>query len=200
MSSRSRSRHRRGWMCASSCWGNVAKRGDVMRYNRISADCHLDLIWLPPDLFTSEAPQALKDRMPYVADGPDGERWWVAKNGVKFGIAGGVGASGTKYVPGKQLRVDVMASTRLYEDGKQGIRRPVAEHAARHIEVRMEIVEASQAPERRSQDQERPAVADQLEASREIAVAQRYRRAAPERGVGLGVSHGRRWSELQRWT
>jgi uncharacterized protein len=27
-----------------------------MRYNRISADCHLDLIWLPPDLFTSEAP------------------------------------------------------------------------------------------------------------------------------------------------
>ena len=43
-----------------------------MRYNRISADCHLDLIWLPPDLFVSEAPQALKERMPYVADGPDG--------------------------------------------------------------------------------------------------------------------------------
>ena len=36
-------------------------------YNRISADCHLDLIWLPPDLFTSEAPANLKDRMPYVA-------------------------------------------------------------------------------------------------------------------------------------
>src|SRR5262249_3577464 len=70
-------------------------------------------------------------------------------------------------------------------------RQPVAEHAARHIEVRMEIVEASQAPERRSQDQERPAVADQLEASREIAVAQRYWRAAPERGVGLVVSHER---------
>ena len=27
-----------------------------MRYNRISADCHLDLLWLPPDLFVSEAP------------------------------------------------------------------------------------------------------------------------------------------------
>src|SRR5712692_11288907 len=65
-----------------------------MRYNRISADCHLDLIWLPPDLFTSEAPAHLKDRMPYVAAEPDanGDRWWVAKNGVKFGIAGGVGA------------------------------------------------------------------------------------------------------------
>ena len=43
-----------------------------MRYNRISADCHLDLIWLPPDLFVSEAPRELKERMPYVADRPDG--------------------------------------------------------------------------------------------------------------------------------
>ena len=65
-----------------------------MRYERISADCHLDLIWLPPDLFVSEAPQALKDRMPYVADGPEGRRW-VANNGATFGLAGGVGASGT---------------------------------------------------------------------------------------------------------
>ena len=79
-----------------------------MVYNRISADCHLDLIWLPPDLFVSEAPRELKERMPYVADGPDGRRW-VANNGAVFGLAGGVGASGTKYIPGKQLRVDVMA-------------------------------------------------------------------------------------------
>src|SRR5256885_6245630 len=63
--------------------------------------------------------------MPYVAPEPDanGDRWWVAKSGVKFGIAGGVGASGTKHVPGKQLRVDVMAATGLYEDGAKGIRR-----------------------------------------------------------------------------
>jgi len=58
-----------------------------------------------------------------VADGPDGPRW-VANNGAIFGLAGGVGASGTKYQPGKQLRVDVMASTGLYDDAKQGIRRP----------------------------------------------------------------------------
>jgi uncharacterized protein len=96
-------------------------------YNRISADCHLDLIWLPPDLFVTEAPQHLKERMPYVGDGPDGPRW-VAKNGAVFGLAGGVGASGTKYQPGKQLRVDVMASTGLYEDGKKGIRRPGDPH------------------------------------------------------------------------
>src|SRR5258706_295883 len=98
-----------------------------MNYNRISADCHLDLIWLPPDLFVSEAPAALKVRMPYVADGPEGPRW-VANNGATFGLAGGVGASGTKHVPGKQLRVDVMAATGLYEDGKKGIRRPGDPH------------------------------------------------------------------------
>src|SRR6266853_4496364 len=95
-----------------------------MNYNRISADCHLDLIWLPPDLFVSEAPAALKDRMPYVAEGPR----WVANHGATFGLAGGVGASGTQHVPGKQLRVDVMAATGLYDDGKKGIRRPGDPH------------------------------------------------------------------------
>src|SRR5205085_700243 len=44
------------------------KGEDMKEYNRISADCHLDMIWLPPDLFTSEAAAHLKDRMPYVAD------------------------------------------------------------------------------------------------------------------------------------
>ena len=36
----------------------------------------------------------------------------------------GVGPAGAKYVPGSHYRVDVMASTGLYEDGKKGIRRP----------------------------------------------------------------------------
>ncbi len=45
--------------------------GTTMRYEVISADCHVDLCWLPPDLFTSQASSALRERMPYVADGPD---------------------------------------------------------------------------------------------------------------------------------
>ena len=39
--------------------------GNAMRYTRISADCHIDLPWLPPDLFTANASAAMKDRMPY---------------------------------------------------------------------------------------------------------------------------------------
>jgi hypothetical protein len=31
-----------------------------MPYDFISADCHVDLIWLPPDLFTANATAALR--------------------------------------------------------------------------------------------------------------------------------------------
>ncbi len=100
-----------------------------MQYRRISADCHLDMIWLPPDLFTSEAPRALKEKMPFVADQPDGTKRWVSHDGADFGMAGGVGASGTPFVPGKQLRVDKMAEAGLYDDfTKKGHRRPGDPH------------------------------------------------------------------------
>jgi predicted TIM-barrel fold metal-dependent hydrolase len=93
-----------------------------MQYKRISADCHLDLPWMPADLFTSMSKRELKDRMPYVTDTDEGARW-VAKNGASFGFQNGVGPAGQKFVPGKHHRVDVMAETGLYDDGKKGIRR-----------------------------------------------------------------------------
>jgi len=93
-----------------------------MHYDRISADCHLDLCWLPPDLFTSRASIALRDRMPYVTDGPKGPMW-VTKKGATFGLANGMGSAGREYVAGQIHRSDRMASTGLYEDGKRGIRR-----------------------------------------------------------------------------
>jgi predicted TIM-barrel fold metal-dependent hydrolase len=94
-----------------------------MQYKRISADCHLDMIWLPPDLFTSQAPRDLKDRMPFVAERPNGKEW-VAHNGASFGLVGGVGSAGRLYEPGKQHRADRMAEAGLYDDGLKGIRRP----------------------------------------------------------------------------
>src|ERR1044071_4514398 len=94
-----------------------------MQYRRISAECTLDMIWLPPDLFTSQAPRHLKDRMPFVTDGKNGKEW-VANNGASFGLIGGVGSAGRLYEPGKQHRADRMAEAGLYEDGLKGIRRP----------------------------------------------------------------------------
>ena len=93
-----------------------------MEYKFISADCHVDLIWLPTDLFTANAPAALKDRMPYVVESRKGLQW-VAKNGAKFGLMNGMGSAGREYVPGQIHRSDRMASTGLYDDGRKGIRR-----------------------------------------------------------------------------
>ena len=90
-----------------------------MKYNRISADCHLDMPWMPPTLFTENSKRELKERMPYVADGPDGPQW-VTKAGANFGLLNGVGPGGAKLVPGQNKRVDIMAQTGMFEDGKIG--------------------------------------------------------------------------------
>ena len=100
-----------------------------MEYRCISADCHIDLCWLPHDLFVSNASQAMKDRMPYVTQGPDGPQW-VTKKGINLWFANGNGAAGTtgagalRYTPGTVDRHDRMAATGLYKDAAQGIFRP----------------------------------------------------------------------------
>ena len=43
-----------------------------MDYQVISADSHIDLFWLPEDLFVSQAPARLKKRMPKVIDTQQG--------------------------------------------------------------------------------------------------------------------------------
>ena len=93
-----------------------------MKYEYISADCHIDLIWLPPDLFTANAPSNLKERMPFVTDTRRGKQW-VSNKGAKFGLMNGMGSAGREYVPGQIHRSDRMASTGLYDDGRKGIRR-----------------------------------------------------------------------------
>src|SRR2546428_1419706 len=90
-----------------------------MHYRRISADCHLDMPCMPPELFVENARAELKERMPYVEDGPDGPQW-VAKNGANFGLVNGVGPGGAKHVPGQNVRVDIMAEHGLYSDAKKG--------------------------------------------------------------------------------
>ena len=93
-----------------------------MEYRVISADCHIDLPWLPPDLFTANATKALKDRMPFVTDGDKGPHW-VSNSGAEFGLQNGMGSAGREYIPGQIHRSDLMAAEGLYDDGKKGIRR-----------------------------------------------------------------------------
>jgi uncharacterized protein len=93
-----------------------------MKYDVISADCHIDLIWLPPDLFTDNAGREFKERMPFVTEGPRG-REWVTKSGASFGLDAGMGSAGRQYVAGAIHRSDRMASTGLYDDEQKKIRR-----------------------------------------------------------------------------
>jgi predicted TIM-barrel fold metal-dependent hydrolase len=52
-----------------------------MDYRMISADDHLDLQYLPPDLWTSRLPQAMRERAPRVAE-RDGAAVWACEGKV----------------------------------------------------------------------------------------------------------------------
>jgi predicted TIM-barrel fold metal-dependent hydrolase len=101
-----------------------------MEYRCISADCHIDLSWMPHDLFISNASQSMRERMPYVVQRADGPHW-VTRSGLDLGFANGKGSTGvssaggkSQYVAGKAHRLDRIASTGLYKEGSQGIFRP----------------------------------------------------------------------------
>src|SRR3989442_7739463 len=104
----------------------IEREGD-MRYTRISADCHIDMPWLPPDLFTANASALMKDRMPYVVEGPDGPQW-TTKKGAPFGLVGGIGSAGTKDVPRPQHPVDGVAFTGPHVHGQKRSRPPGRTH------------------------------------------------------------------------
>ncbi len=93
-----------------------------MKYTCISADCHIDLVWLPPKLFVDNASAAVQEFMPYVTDSADGPAW-VNQRGAKLGLDCGVSSAGRKYVPGLSVRVDRMAATGLYSDEARATRR-----------------------------------------------------------------------------
>lgn len=103
-----------------------------MEYRRISADCHLDLCWMPPEVFVSGASKAMKDRVPHVVDGPEGP-YWTSKNCAMLGFVGGANPHGAKWVKGQHPRLDAMGELGLYSDAQKGINRVSDPH--RRIEL-----------------------------------------------------------------
>ena len=88
-----------------------------MEYKVISGDGHVDLRWLPHDLFTTNAPAKWKEQVPRVMDTPDGEKWFAeGKDLTKHPIGGG----GAKVDPPKRgfaKRIDRMYDSGFYEGG-----------------------------------------------------------------------------------
>jgi uncharacterized protein len=102
---------------------SAARKDTALKYTRISADSHIDLVWMPTDLFVKNARPGMKDRMPYVEEGPDGPRWTSKNNQSaargRASLVGGVGSSGKKYVPGQIQRADRMAAEGMYNDASR---------------------------------------------------------------------------------
>ena len=48
-----------------------------MDYQLFSADDHIDLHFLPADLWTARVPASFRDRAPHVVETPDGQEWRV---------------------------------------------------------------------------------------------------------------------------
>ena len=93
-----------------------------MEYKVISGDSHVDLTWLPGDLFASNAPDSMKAKMPRVVEDEKGASWRA--NGIELGGVGGLGFTGEKVEKGWSKRLDRMISVGFYEDGAKGLFHP----------------------------------------------------------------------------
>ncbi len=95
----------------------------------ISGDGHIDLPWLPDDLFVANAPSHLKARMPEVKETNDGAQWFADGKPLGVWVAGaGIGlregAFFDPYVPGHSTRMDRMEEEGFFSDGQKGLFHP----------------------------------------------------------------------------
>ncbi len=86
-----------------------------MDYSLISGDSHIDLTWMPGDLFVENAPAQYRDLVPRVVEREDGPHWIA--NHVDLGVYGGLGFGFRKPQRGEYKRVDRMMDAGFYEQG-----------------------------------------------------------------------------------
>ena len=89
-----------------------------MPYNLISGDNHIDLTYLPPDLWSSQAPAKWKLLVPRVEELEDGLHWFV--NAQDKGMWNGVGPGFLKYQKGSFGHIDEMKDYGFEWDYRRG--------------------------------------------------------------------------------
>jgi predicted TIM-barrel fold metal-dependent hydrolase len=101
-----------------------------MDYRVISADDHIDLQWLPKDLWTARVPAAWRERAPRVVDTPEGPYWMLGDErwdawGGRRGVAGAMGGRRLALEKGGVLEPGVLRPTttalRLADMDRDGV-------------------------------------------------------------------------------
>jgi uncharacterized protein len=101
-----------------------------MNYRIISADDHIDLQWLPRDLWQKRVPAEWRERAPKVVDTPDGPYWFCGADrwdpwGGRKGAAGAQGGRRTALEKGGVLKPGVLRPTttalRLADMDRDGV-------------------------------------------------------------------------------
>ena len=93
----------------------------------ISGDCHLDIPWLPEDLFTSRAPAHLKHKMPRVEETDQGLKWFSEDRVLGWVGGAGIGVrpgGWDPYVSGMSKRLDRMEELKFFSDANNRVLRP----------------------------------------------------------------------------
>jgi predicted TIM-barrel fold metal-dependent hydrolase len=91
-----------------------------MPYKLISGDNHIDLTYLPPDLWSSQAPGKWKLLVPRVEELEDGRHWFV--DAQDKGMWNGVGPGFLKYQRGMFGHIDEMKDLGFEWDYRPGAR------------------------------------------------------------------------------
>ena len=86
-----------------------------MSYRIISADCHIDMTWMPGDLWVKNVPAKLRDRVPQVRETGDGPRWFAEEK--ELGVYGGLGFGFDRVQRGFSKHVERMFDVGFYEGG-----------------------------------------------------------------------------------
>ena len=95
-----------------------------MEYKVITADTHMDVTWLPGDMFVKGAPDALKDKMPYVSQNNGKAQWEIEGEFMCWVGGGGLTGAFGDYVPGESKHLDRMAEVGFFSGIKDGIYHP----------------------------------------------------------------------------
>ena len=86
-----------------------------MSYRVISADCHIDMTWMPGNLWTENAPAKFRQQVPQVRETPEGPKWYAEDK--ELGVFGGLGFGFDRVQRGYSKHVDKMFEVGFYEGG-----------------------------------------------------------------------------------